>query len=100
MITFVALPSVAAGMQARANLHVNNGGQKEKEQLEKTTKLVRKIYSVLRQIGQDYFRGAWSGADKKEYIPMEIPSTELELMKSIKQVFDPGNILNPGKFFP
>jgi FAD/FMN-containing dehydrogenase len=31
---------------------------------------------------------------------MEIPPVELELMKKIKKVFDPDNILNPGKIFP
>jgi len=31
---------------------------------------------------------------------MEIQPDELELMKKIKAVFDPKNILNPGKIFP
>jgi len=31
---------------------------------------------------------------------MEIPPEELALMKKIKIVFDPKNILNPGKIFP
>jgi FAD/FMN-containing dehydrogenase len=31
---------------------------------------------------------------------MEISETGLSIMKSIKKVFDPKNILNPGKMFP
>jgi D-lactate dehydrogenase len=30
---------------------------------------------------------------------MELDDTEIALMKKIKQVFDPNDILNPGKIF-
>ncbi len=40
------------------------------------------------------------GLTKAAYISMEIPPAELDLMKKIKGVFDPKNILNPGKIFP
>lgn len=34
---------------------------------------------------------------KKEYLHEDIGKTQVELMKGIKEVFDPQNILNPGK---
>jgi len=34
-----------------------------------------------------------------KYLVHEIGSLELEIMKGIKRVFDPDNILNPGKIF-
>jgi glycolate oxidase len=34
---------------------------------------------------------------KKEYLATQIGSTQLELMKGIKRLFDPKNILNPSK---
>lgn len=37
------------------------------------------------------------GLVKKEYLPMMFDKTTLKLMKEIKAVFDPNNILNPGK---
>ena len=40
------------------------------------------------------------GLTKSDYIGMEIQPTELEIMKKIKDVFDPKGILNPGKIFP
>ncbi len=40
------------------------------------------------------------GLSKKPYIGMELTDTSLELMRSIKNVFDPKGILNPGKIFP
>ncbi len=39
------------------------------------------------------------GAVKKEYLGLFLDKEQIELMKKIKQVFDPDNILNPGKIF-
>jgi glycolate oxidase len=39
------------------------------------------------------------GITKKPYITKEVGAVEIGLMKKIKKVFDPGNILNPGKLF-
>lgn len=40
------------------------------------------------------------GITKQKYISKEIKEDEMDLMKSIKNCFDPNNILNPGKIFP
>ncbi|MEA1867415.1 MAG: FAD-linked oxidase C-terminal domain-containing protein [Thermodesulfobacteriota bacterium] len=40
------------------------------------------------------------GLTKKPFIQMEIDKRGLEIMMGIKKVFDPRNILNPGKVFP
>ena len=37
------------------------------------------------------------GLLKRDYLPMIRPAAELEAMRSIKRVFDPDGILNPGK---
>lgn len=39
------------------------------------------------------------GLAKKEYFSMAVSETQIELMQGIKKVFDPHNILNPGKIF-
>jgi glycolate oxidase len=39
------------------------------------------------------------GYDKKKYLPLIASKDELALMRDIKNVFDPHNILNPGKIF-
>jgi len=36
---------------------------------------------------------------KLKYLEREIGATQIELMKGIKKVFDPQNILNPDKIF-
>jgi FAD/FMN-containing dehydrogenase len=40
------------------------------------------------------------GIQKAQYLPLFKSSTEYKLMKSIKQLFDPKGIMNPGKVFP
>jgi glycolate oxidase len=40
------------------------------------------------------------GYVQKNYLPIVFSETELNLMRSIKQQFDPKGILNPGKIFP
>ena len=40
------------------------------------------------------------GSEKRAYVGKEIECVTMALMKEIKRVFDPRNILNPGKLFP
>lgn len=40
------------------------------------------------------------GIEKRDFINREIDSQSLQLMRQLKQVFDPNHILNPGKLFP
>ncbi|MBD3725109.1 MAG: FAD-binding oxidoreductase, partial [Flavobacteriaceae bacterium] len=40
------------------------------------------------------------GYVQKNYLPIVFSEVELQLMKGIKQVFDPKGILNTGKIFP
>ncbi len=64
-------------------------------------------YTLLRkrlhELGQKY-EGICSGEHgigivKKEYLPVFLGETQVDLMQSIKKVFDPNVILNPGKIF-
>jgi glycolate oxidase len=63
-------------------------------------KLVEEIFRATLELGGTISGEHGVGLTKKEYITMEIRPDELELMKKIKAVFDPQNILNPGKIFP
>ena len=40
------------------------------------------------------------GLTKAAYLPMELDQPTMALMQEIKKLFDPRNILNPGKIFP
>jgi FAD/FMN-containing dehydrogenase len=40
------------------------------------------------------------GFAKAKYLPLELDSQTIALMKRVKDAFDPKGILNPGKIFP
>ena len=40
------------------------------------------------------------GTEKRDYVDREIDPITLDLMRRVKQLFDPHGILNPGKMFP
>ncbi len=40
------------------------------------------------------------GATRRNYLPLALDNTQIALMRGIKALFDPHNILNPGKIFP
>nr|MBA2745687.1 hypothetical protein [Flavisolibacter sp.] len=39
------------------------------------------------------------GLVQKEFLPIVFDDVQLRLMRSIKKIFDPNNILNAGKIF-
>ncbi|OYV81517.1 MAG: hypothetical protein B7Z70_05305, partial [Acidithiobacillus ferrivorans] len=40
------------------------------------------------------------GSSKRAYVPLELSPENLSIQRAIKQVFDPDDILNPGKLLP
>jgi glycolate oxidase len=40
------------------------------------------------------------GVTRRHYLPLALDETQIAIMRSIRQVFDPNHILNPGKIFP
>ena len=40
------------------------------------------------------------GLEKREYMPFMFDGAELDAMRDVKKVFDPDDLLNPGKVFP
>jgi len=89
------------GHAGDGNIHVNIMVDKNnKEEYEKALRLVEEIFRATLELGGTISGEHGIGLTKKAYICMEIPPDELELMRKIKKVFDPMNILNPGKIFP
>lgn len=57
------------------------------------------IFSKVVELGGTLSGEHGIGIAKKPYLNLAISSVQLELMKGIKKVFDPNNIMNPGKIF-
>jgi glycolate oxidase len=67
--------------------------------LEKANAAVGKVFDKTLALGGSISGEHGVGLSKQPYLSKEIGGVEQQLMKQIKQVFDPGGILNPGKIF-
>lgn len=89
------------GHAGDGNIHVNiMAGSSNAEEYRKAESLVKKIFELTLSLGGTISGEHGVGITKAKYIGMEIKEKELSLMKGIKNLFDPKNILNPGKMFP
>ncbi|MEC4676122.1 MAG: FAD-linked oxidase C-terminal domain-containing protein [Nitrospirota bacterium] len=89
------------GHAGDGNIHVNlMVDRNNREEYGKARKLVKEIFGYVLGMGGTISGEHGIGLTKSDYISMEIKPEELDLMKKIKNIFDPGNILNPGKIFP
>lgn len=88
------------GHAGDGNIHVNIMADKnDAEKYQKAKSLVREIFDMTLSLGGTISGEHGIGITKAPYFGMEIKKHELELMKGIKNLFDPKNILNPGKIF-
>ncbi len=59
----------------------------------------KEIYEITLSLGGTITAEHGIGLSKIPYLAMALSKTEIEIMKKIKKLFDPKNILNPGKIF-
>lgn len=89
------------GHAGDGNIHVNlMVDRTNEEENKKAEALVKEIFSLTLGLGGTISGEHGIGITKKPFIGMEIGPHELNLMRGIKNIFDPKNILNPGKIFP
>lgn len=93
---------VVFGHLGDGNLHINIL-KPEKWKREDFIKQCEKVNEILFNLVQKY-KGAISaehgvGLLKKPYLQYSCSQEELAIMKRLKKLFDPDNILNPGKIF-
>lgn len=62
-------------------------------------KLIDEVYRLSVSLGGTISGEHGIGLIRKRFLPMAVGRTQIVLMKGIKRVFDPNNILNPGKIF-
>ena len=81
------------GHMGDGNLHIaiGAGGEDDRHGVEAC------VYEPLRPIGGSISAEHGIGLEKKPWLDVTRSADERKLMKDIKQLLDPGNILNPGK---
>lgn len=88
------------GHAGDGNIHVNIMAPRDDEEaFRKAEALVGEIFQHVLSLDGTISGEHGVGLAKAGYIGMEIKKRELELMRGIKRLFDPGDVLNPGKIF-
>lgn len=93
------LPILSFGHAGDGNFHVSLMIKDTPEDYTKAHKAVEEIFSETIRLGGTLSGEHGIGTSKAPYLSMELSAEVIETMKSIKRVFDPNNILNPGKIF-
>ncbi|WP_396217846.1 FAD-binding oxidoreductase [Flavobacterium sp.] len=94
--------SVCYGHAGDGNLHVNiiKGTMSDTNWKIEVPKGIREIFELTVALKGTLSGEHGIGLVQKNYMDIAFNKGHLELMERIKAVFDPNNILNPGKIFP
>jgi glycolate oxidase len=93
--------AVCYGHAGDGNLHIrikkegtpNSYGDAE------MTRILRALFELVKNLGGTISGEHGIGLIQKSFMDIMFEEKQLELMRQIKKVFDPNNILNPGKIF-
>ncbi|MDZ4665375.1 MAG: FAD-linked oxidase C-terminal domain-containing protein [Bacteroidota bacterium] len=93
--------SVCYGHAGDGNLHVNiiKGELSDKVWEDDLPKGITEIFELCKKLGGTISGEHGIGMVQQKYMPIIFPEHQLQLMRNIKKVFDPNEILNPGKVF-
>ncbi len=93
--------SVCYGHAGDGNLHINiiKAGMSDEDWKNKLKDGITEIFELTTALGGTISGEHGIGLVQKEFMPIKYSEINLNLMRSIKQVFDPTGILNPGKIF-
>jgi glycolate oxidase len=93
--------SICYGHAGDGNLHVNilKGSMNEEDWQHKLKQGIAEIFELTVSLGGTLSGEHGIGLVQKEYMHLKFSEVHLNLMRHIKQVFDPHGILNPGKIF-
>lgn len=94
--------SVCYGHAGDGNLHVNiiKGDMNDDNWNTEVTKGIREIFELTVSLKGTISGEHGIGYVQKNYMDIAFSTPHLQLMKNIKNTFDPNGILNPGKIFP
>lgn len=93
--------SVCYGHAGDGNLHVNIIKGDLSDEFWKTDihQGIEEIFMLCKSLGGTISGEHGIGLVQKRYMPLVQSEVQLNLQRGIKKVFDPNNILNPGKIF-
>lgn len=94
--------SVCYGHAGDGNLHVNivKGDMSDEQWQTDVPKGIREIFELTVSLKGTLSGEHGIGLVQKNYMDIAFSKPHLELMEQIKYIFDPNNIMNPGKILP
>lgn len=94
------LAMVSFGHAGDGNIHCNiMYDKRNREESALADRAVDELFKYTLELGGTITGEHGVGITKIKYFPFETGQIEIDIMKKIKQVFDPKNNLNPGKIF-
>ncbi len=95
------LPIFTFGHAGDGNIHVNIMVDKNNPiEVEKAENAKKRLYQKVIDLSGTLSGEHGVGITKSDYLALELDEVSISIMKKIKTLFDPKNILNPGKIFP
>lgn len=93
--------TVCYGHAGDGNLHVNilKDDLSNDYWNNEVTEAIKEIFQLCKSLKGTISGEHGIGLVQKQYMNIVMPEFQLELMRKIKNAFDPNNILNPGKIF-
>lgn len=89
------------GHAGNGNIHVNLMYDPENpQQAQQAQPCLQEVFSLVLSLQGSLSGEHGIGLSKQAFFDQEIDAHSLSLMRQIKTIFDPNNILNPGKIFP
>jgi len=83
------------------NLHPNLLFDRQNaDDLDRVERASKEIMQLCVEVGGTITGEHGVGIDKRDYMPLVHNETELEMLRSVKELFDPEGLFNPGKVIP
>ena len=95
----VRIPSFGHAGDGNLHIYICRDGLSDEIWVDKLSLAFKKMYDKANEIGGQVSGEHGIGFAKKEYLKSSLGDIAIELMRGIKSVFDPKNILNPDKLF-
>lgn len=93
-----SLQVIVFGHMGDGNIHVNF--MIDESERERAEQAVYELFQRVVETGGAISGEHGIGITKSKFLALQLGDTEIEVMKRIKRLFDPNNIMNPGKIFP
>lgn len=87
------------GHAGNGNIHVNILYDEQMVSAEKLRQVLEKLFKKVIELGGTISGEHGIGVAKKEFLQLVCSADEIQFMQEIKKLFDPDQLLNPGKIF-